>query len=713
MDVKRDILWRVYLCFIAMAAFGSLIIGKVFYIQQIEGDQWRALAEKQQQKVEKIEAERGSIFSEDGSILSTSLPFYDIYIDFGAEGLRKKDGKLFRQHLDSLSETLAKTFSDKPASGYKQLLQQGYARKDRYFLLRKNISFHQRKALYAHPLLKLGKNKSGFIAEVNSKRQNPFGLLANRTIGLYRQYVDGNGAIRNTNVGLEFTYDSLLRGEQGSRIVKYLSGGVYVPVEGSEVEPQPGKDIITTIDVNIQDIAENALHRMMVGNDCVNGTCIVMEVKTGKIKAIANLGLRDDGTYFEDLNYAMLSTEPGSTFKLATLMALLEDEKIKLGSQVDLEGGRWPINKRVVRDSKAHTLRNVSVKEAFERSSNVAMAKLVMGAYGSEPIQFIDHLKRFRLHQRSGIDLAGEPKPIINSPRSKTWSATSLPWMSFGYEVSVTPIQSLMLYNAIANDGAMMKPYLVNAVAANGLVEKAFSPEVLVKRIARPETIQLVKQCLEGVCHDSTGTATSIFEGAPYRVAGKTGTALVANAKRGYAEKIYQSSFAGYFPADNPAYSCIVVIRNKQGSKNFYGSLVAAPVFKEVADKLFALQNTTAGNENTSSVHADSSNGYYTASSADLKKVLHSLNWSYVDSSATKAWAGLTSLQGNKVMRARQFTGRTMPDVRGMGLKDALYLLESLKLHVIANGSGRVKDQSISPGMELNNVREVALSLNR
>ena len=631
MEVKRDILWRVYLCFLCIVAFSLIIIGRVIYIQNVEGRYWIAQAKEQQQRVVPIEAERGTIYSEDGSMLSTSIPFFDIYIDFGADGLREKNGKRFKDHVDSLAIRLSGFFKDQSSANYKRQLQVGYRKKNRYFLLKKNLSFEQYKVLRTFPLIRQGRNKSGFIAEVKSKRLNPFGLLANRTIGLSREFIDSEGKVKNTNVGLEKTYENLLKGESGSRLVRYLAGGIYVPVEGYEIEPENGSDIISTIDVNIQDIAENALLKMMNENECAFGTCIVMEVKTGKIKAIANLGRRANGTYWEDLNYAIRASEPGSTFKLATMLALLEDKHVTLTDRVNLEGGKWHVNRRTVYDSEHHGLQEVTVKEAFEHSSNVGMAKLTMNYYANNPLQFINHLKKLNFHQLSGLGLLGETSPIIKTPKSKTWSATSLPWMSFGYEVLVSPLQTLMLYNAVANEGKMLQPYLVSAIQKNGLVVQKKEPQILEQEICSEKTLKQLQECLFGVCNEEGGTGFNLFKGAPYKVAGKTGTALVANGNRGYADHIYQSSFAGYFPADSPQYSCIVVIKNKPYARKYYGALVAGPVFKEIADKLYAM-NSDKYDHSSYALGKDSSAYYYAGATDDLKTVMEELDMAYKDS---------------------------------------------------------------------------------
>jgi len=712
LEVKRDILWRVYLSFLGIVAFGLFILGKAVYIQRVQGDEWIAMAQKQQQRIIDIDADRGTIYSEDGSMLSTSIPFFDIYIDFGADGLREKEGKRFRENLDSLSIGLAGLFNDLGKEEYKRKLQQGFRKKDRYYLLKRNISFQQFKSLRALPLVRLGKNKSGFIAEVRNKRLNPFGLLANRTIGLSREFVGSDGATKNTNVGLEMTYDSVLKGETGKRLVRFIAGGVYVPVEGAEVEPEHGKDVITTLDVNIQDIAENALLNMMQENECVHGTCIVMEVKTGKIKAIANLGRNKDGDYWEDLNYAIQRSEPGSTFKLATMLALLEDRKVTLNSQVNLERGSWKVSNRTVYDSEQHGRELVTVKQAFEYSSNVGMAKLVMAHYANNPLGFINHLNRLHFNVKSGISLVGESYPAVKTPKSKTWSKTSLPWMSFGYEVLVSPLQTLMLYNSVANDGKMMKPYLVNSILRSGLVAQHFEPEVLEEAICSEATLKALKQSLEGVCSEIGGTGYKLFEGSLYKVAGKTGTALVANGNRGYSDHIYQSSFAGYFPADNPKYSCIVVIRNKPFAKKFYGAAVAGPVFKEVADKLYALDTKEHQVERGNKISVDSSHFYYAGNYQDMVQVMDVLKLGFIDSSRKSDYSRMYAVNYKPVINEQPVLRNQMPDVRGMGLKDALFLLEDIGLTVQVKGRGKVMAQSLAPGLAINKKQQVMLELN-
>lgn len=712
MEVKRDILWRVYLCFLGIVVFSLVILGRVFYIQQVQGKYWKDQANKQQQRFIEIDADRGTIYSEDGNMLSTSIPFFDIYVDFGADGLREKNGKRFKENIDSLAISLSSFFGDKSTASYKKELQNQYRNKNRYYLLKRNISFEQYKALRKFPLVRMGKNKSGFIAEVKNKRLNPYGLLANRTIGLSREFIDSDGKIKNLNVGLENTYDSILRGESGKKLVRYIAGGVYVPVDGYEIEPEQGKDVVTTLNVNIQDITENALLKMMIENECEHGTCIVMEVKTGKIKAIANLGKNEKGEYWEDLNYAIRASEPGSTFKLATMLALLEDNYAKLDSRVNLEKGVWQVSRRTVYDSERHGKTDVSLKQAFEYSSNVGMAKMVWTNYSKDPMKYINHLRKLRLHQHSGIDLVGETNPIVKTPKSKTWSATSLPWMSFGYEVLVSPLQTLMLYNTVANEGKMMKPYLVNEIKQGGITIKKNQPQVLEERICSDATLSQLQECLVGVCNEEGGTGYALFKNSPYKVAGKTGTALVANGKRGYADHIYQSSFAGYFPANDPKYSVIVVIKNKPFAKKFYGASVAGPVFREIADKLFALQAEEEKGTNPFITVPDSSSYYYAGLAPDLENILGKLEIPFKDSANKTDYKTISSVNYQPVMKSQEITKNNMPDVKGMGLKDVLFLLENKDVKVLAKGRGKVVAQSVTPGSPLAKGQTVTIELN-
>jgi cell division protein FtsI (penicillin-binding protein 3) len=706
MDIKRDILWRVYLVFILVMLVCVFIFGKAFYIQQVEGAYWKKLGTELHQESEIIEAQRGTIYSEGGEMLSTSIPQFDVFIDFRAKGLRENNGKRFRENIDSLTNGLAKLWPELAPSDYKRILQAAYKKSDPYFELRKKISYREYQQLMEMPLVKLGRNKSGFIPENRSIRLNPYQMLAFRTIGLARD---------SFKVGLEMTYDSVLRGRNGQRQIRKIAGGVGVPVdEALQIEPENGKDLVTTIDVFIQAVAENALMNMMVKNEAENGCAIVMETKTGKIKAIANLGRNaETGKYFENFNYAINATEPGSTFKLATMMALLEDKKVDLNQQINLEGGKWQIADRTVYDSEEHGRSNVTIQQAFELSSNVGMAKLMSMYYGNTPSQFIRQLSKMRMDSITGIDLRGEKNALIYKPGNRNWTGTTLPWMSFGYNLTATPLQILTLYNAVANNGRMMKPYLVNAIKEEGVTIKNISPFVLREKICSDNTLKKLKACLEGVCSAETGTAKSVFKNLPYTVAGKTGTSLVADGKVTYADKVYQTSFAGYFPADNPQYTCIVVIRNKPGALLYYGATVAAPVFKEIADRLYTTRVKNRATTPKLNVKADSSYFNWVGNKTDLFELMQSLQLKYTDSTAkADEYTNITSAYAKTIAGKRIVGLNTMPQLKGMGLKDAVYLCENLGLKTIIKGRGRVLNQSLIVGQKIAKGQVINIQLN-
>ena len=707
MDVKKDILWRVYLSFLGIVILGLFVIGKAFYIQQVQGDFWTKMDNNLHLKYLPVEAERGTIYSEDGNMLSTSVPVFDVYVDFAAEGLRAKDGEGFKDNIDTLSICLSNLFNDKTAQDYQKEMKLAYKNKDRYYLLKKKISFVQYKELRDFPLVKLGKNKSGFIVIAKDKRINPYVLLANRTIGLSRD----NAA----NVGLEQRYDSLLKGKTGQQLVRYMAGA-YMPVDGMEVDPENGKDVISTLDTYIQDVTESALMRMMVGNNSLHGTAIVMETATGKIKAIANLGKQPDGTYTEDLNYGIgKATEPGSIFKLATIMSLMEDKYVTMNSVVDCEGGKKNFYGLTIRDSHLGA-GALTVKDAFERSSNVAFAKLADQYYHSQPSKFIDHLHRYRLDTLTGIDItASSGKPTIKKPTNRSWANTTIPYMAHGYEELVTPLHMLMLYNAVANNGKMMKPYLVSAIKQYGVEVKTMKPEVLVEKVCSDETLAQLKECLLSVVEGEHGTARSIKDSA-YQIAGKTGTAVTALDNRGYnkGNKIYQASFIGYFPASQPKYTMAVVIQNSRESKKIYGADVSGTVFKEISDRLYGSYLSTK--KYITENKPDSNLYNYFGMKSELSSIFTSLNLTYTDSGTSGYWRSAQIKNNAGILNtpsvSNSTSGSVTPNVVGMGLKDAVYLLENKGLKVTVTGRGKVMNQSLTAGTNFNKNQNIALILN-
>ena len=698
-----------------------MVLGRAIYIQTAQGSYWRGMGDSLHLKYLPINAERGTIYSEDGNMLSTSVPIFDIYVDFGADALREKDGKRFKDNVDSLGICLANLFGDKTSTEYQKELKFAYKNDERYYLLKRKISFEEYKELRNFPLVRQGRNKSGFIIDPRDKRINPYVLLANRTIGLSR--LDST-----KNVGLERTYDSLLKGTTGQRLMRYTAGA-YMPVEGAELDPVNGKDIITTLDTYMQDVAENALMKMLVGNNSLHGTAIVMETATGKIKAIANLGQEmypdgvtpkkdenGNGIYTEDLNYGIAkATEPGSIFKLATLLSLLEDKYVTINTPVDCEGGVKYFSGLRIKDSHLGT-GVISVKDAFARSSNVAFAKLATQYYQDQPTKFTDHLDHFRLNKMTGIDIvASSGKPTIKTPKNRSWSKTTIPFMAHGYEELVTPLHMLMLYNAVANNGKMMKPYLVNAVRDYGVDVKTFQPVVLVDKIASDETLAQAKECLKAVVDSAHGTGHKILFDTSYAIAGKTGTAVTALDNKGYnkGNKIYQASFIGFFPAEKPIYTMAIVIQNSNQSKLIYGADVSGTVFKEISDHIYARFISKSALKNN--LTSDTTLYNYYGEKNDWSSIFSYLNIPYQDSSMTGLWrtAGLKNNAAGLSIPTQEITAVSVtPDVKGMGLKDAVYLLENKGFKTVVSGKGRVVNQSITAGTNFSKGQKIILMLN-
>ncbi len=699
----------MYLCFIGIVVLAVLVMGKATIIQRVQGEHWRSMSDSMHQKIVELKAERGTIFSEDGQMLSTSLPQFDIYMDFMADGLREKDGKIYKQYIDSFAMRMADYYGDKSAKEYRKEFDNAYKKGSRYYSLKKKISFEDYKALREFPLIKLGKNKSGIIVEETSKRIAPFGLLANRTIGLSREYVNSDGKMKKMNVGLEMSYDSLLDGQNGKRVVRFIRGGA-VPVEGFQVEPENGKDIYTTIDVNIQDVTEMALLKMVQQVQAQYGTAIVMETKTGKIKAIANLGrTAKDTAYWERDNYALRVTEPGSTIKLVTFLAALDKGTSKSGDLFDVGGsGRMQVGPRIITDAHVMNPTVMTVEQLIAHSSNVGLGKMALKGFGSQPTEFKEYLEKYHLNTKSTIDLASVPNPRIAPLAKDHGGLMNLLTMSFGYALQVSPMQMLTLYNAIANNGVMVSPYLVNSVKNKGVLVKQMHPRILEEEICKPATLEAAKKALKLTITEGSGK--KVFKDMPFMIAGKTGTARIADEGISYGHGIYQASFVGYFPEENPQYSCIVLLRTRAGSGLYYGGQLAAPVFREIATKVYSMyvdRKTPKGYEGT----VDSTSYFYAGSANAIKNVMSMLNIPFVDSIQQSQWVNMYAKNYKPVLKNNLVKDKLMPNVRGMGLRDAIRLLEPMGLRVSVSGNGKVSGQSIAAGSPFAKGQVVTLSL--
>jgi cell division protein FtsI (penicillin-binding protein 3) len=690
-NIKRSIVLRVRVVFILVALAACAIPYKIAVVQVKEGEKWRAKAEQVNFQYREVPATRGNIYAADGSLLATSLPFYRVAFD----PTMAKDSK-FKSGIDSLARNLAAFYKDKSATAYKRMIQDARGDKKRFLILnRKQIGYQDMQKMMAWPIFREGRLGGGVIFEKVEKRYRPFNSLASRTVGFLNE--DNYGA------GIEYSFNNYLKGKDGKALFQRLAGGIWKPVfDAEDIKPDNGYDVFTTLDVNIQDVAETALRRQLTDRSAAFGSVIVMEVKTGHIKAMSNLQRNKSGIgYSESYNYAVGdigNTEPGSTFKLVSMLALLEENKISLNEKIETGNGAHRFYNQTMYDAKNGGYGTITIREAFEKSSNVAISKLVDMHFGSSPSKFMSYMNKTGIAEPFDLQLAGEGKPFFKKPGSKTWYGTSLPWISIGYESKVNPIHTLALYNAVANNGVMMKPLFVKGVGrGNTLVEK-FEPQVLRKQIASEKTVKLLQELLEGVV--LRGTARNI-QNNNYKIAGKTGTAQkIVNGK--YTETYY-TSFAGYFPADRPKYSMIIVIDSPKGIAA-YGGDVSAPVFKEIADRIYALDIELNPMDQSRIFPAENQTvkmPYITAGKGEeIQGIFDQLGIS-VKSPATDDWVKVGLVSESFEVKINETGKPVVPDVSGMPLRDALFVLENKGLKVNYSGKGRVVEQSLVPGTQL------------
>lgn len=683
MNIKRSILLRVRVAFLFAVIFAIAIVGKIAHIQFVEGEEWEAMGERISFDYKRVKATRGNIYSDNGSLLATSLPFYKVAFD---ATLPKEE--IFEKGVDSLALNLSRFFKDKSKTQYKRMLLDARASGKQYIILnRKRVDYQEKKMMMKWPIFREGRLRGGTIFEKVDIRYHPFSNLSGRTIG----YVNEN----DKGVGLEYSFNEPLGGQDGYAYYQKIAGGVWKPIfDANNVKAVNGLDIQTTLDINLQDVAETALHKAMMQHNAADGLVVVMEVKTGAVKAISNLSSDGNGNFREKFNFAVGRVfEPGSTFKLVTMMALLEDSPVQLSDSIDTGNGEFNFYNKTVRDHEENGLGVISVQEAFEHSSNVAMAKLLDKHFGLRPQKFVDYIDRLNLSQPLGLQIVGEAIPKIKRPGQKGWSGISLPWMAYGYGFEITPLHTLALYNAVANDGVMIKPVFVKSVKRADEEEDAFETQVLNNKICSSKTLDKLKLLLEGVVEH--GTAKNI-KGTHYRIAGKTGTAQILENGR-YSKK-YITSFVGYFPAHAPKYSAIVLIKNPRGWYQ-YGSSVAAPVFKEIADNIYARDINLHGPMDVKKFAVHNTLPVIRAGNQhELTVLCNSLGISN-HSQTEEEWVKSTTNGGGGVNWKKAINGRDIvPDVTGMTFRDALYLLENSGLRVSYEGKGRVIKQSMSPG---------------
>ncbi len=661
---EKNILNRLYFIAGCMFIFAVAVVVQLLNIQIVDGDKYNQLAEENTFRNFKIPANRGNLYDTNGNLLATSIPKYDIRFD--AVTVTDKN---FEDNVVPLAKELSKMFG-KSESQWSQDLRTARANKHRYFFIARNLGYSQFLKVKSFPMFNLGTYKGGMIVEQRTVREHPLGVMAARTVGYDRQ--DDQGYY--TRVGLEGAFSPFLEGTDGHRLKQKIAKGQWKPIsDNNEVEPKDGYDVISTIDVNIQDIAHHALLAQLEKYEADHGTVVVMETETGEIKAISNLGRTSKGTYFEKLNYAVGEThEPGSTFKLMAMVVALEDKVIDTSTVVDTENGIMRIRRNYVRDSKHGGYGKISAGRAFEVSSNVGIVKLIYENYKDNPQKFIDGLDRMNLNEQLGISIKGEGKPSIPRPGDKSWSAISLPWMAYGYgSIQITPLQTLTFYNAIANNGVMVKPRFIKEIKEWDKVIVKNELEVINPKIASQETVDKVQAMLKNVVEK--GTAKSLYS-PNFSMAGKTGTAQTEYWKEGWASnRQYISSFVGYFPAEDPKYTSIVIIHKPNNKMGYYGADVSGPVFKRIAQKIYT--DTPMEDE---------------IESLDIENEVISNDF-------------------ERFYTAAQNDKHLMPDVKGMPVMDAISLLENMKLKVKVKGNGVVKNQSIPPGQKIKNNQQVDL----
>ncbi len=694
---NKESLIRLYSVYFFVLFMGLAIIVQIFYLQIFKGEQLKSDANKQIFNSKKVLAPRGNIYA--SNVLKTSLalsvPRYKVFVDLVT--IRNED---FNENISDLSDSLYVLLARKTSDQWKLELKNQRLDSNRYFFIAKGLRNDQIERLKRFPIFNLGKYRGGCIILKSNQRVKPYGMLANRTVG----YAVENDGKKPILVGIEGAFNEYLKGQNGQMLMEKIRGNEWKPVDDElSIEPVPGSDVYTSIDVNIQDVAESALLKQLREQKAQKGCAVLMEVKTGFVKAIANLSFDPKTeTYFEAQNHAVgLASEPGSTFKLASLLVALEQGKVKITDSVDMTG-RYEFYDNYLTDGGKVYGRN-TIKDAFEKSSNV-ISQIIYDNYKKEPQEFIDGLKEIGIHQKLGLSILGEGVPLIKESSDPTFTGITLPWMSIGYELKMTPLQTLALYNAVANEGTLLQPQFVKYIKKGSEVQKEYKPRILNASICSKATLSDLKLMLEGVVE--RGTAKNI-KARGFSIAGKTGTSKIAQGSKGYGNK-YQASFCGYFPSKDPVYSCIVVVQGP--TKNIFGSVVSGTVFKEIADKVYAQEF-----QKENIVLKDTLNQYpYSRSGDKMSFLVASENMRIpVEDLTNKSNKWISTRTGEDAIKIiNKMTQKGLvPNVVGMGLIDATYMLEKFGLFVQPVGSGVIREQSIKAGLRINKGQKIILQL--
>ena len=700
-DPRTDTLLKTYLVYILVMVFGIAIIAKIIMVQTKDNSDLLERAEEREYRVRTLEASRGNIFSADGQLMATSIPLYDVFFDYKAV-----DSAFFAQNIDSLCGQMANLFPKRNAAQWKAFFAEGKAKRNRHYKIALNITQTELRQMQQFVIFNRGLYKGGIITEKKIRRDHPYKELASLMLGMANEE-------KGYYFGLEGAYNDYLKGQNGQQLVRRIHHGDWIPVNSEQdVDAKNGDDVYTSFDIKLQDIVESALNNTLTINKAEQGCAILMDVETGYVRALANLRLNHEtGKYEESYNVALAERyEPGSVFKIASMVVLLNHkEDTKLTDLVNIGTGPIKFSNRVMKDDHSFAKGGIcTVQEVIEQSSNKGTAVLITKNFAAHPEKYVDGLYALGLNKKIGTGIVGEAQPVIKHPNDKTkdgrklWSNVSLPWMSIGYEVNVTPMQLLMLYNAIANGGRMMKPQFVTEIRRGNQVIEQYDPVVLNEHIASPESIKKLQTMLEGVA--IRGTAKRQFADCVVGVAGKTGTAQYYDRVMGYAyhepgigRKLYNTTFVGYFPTDKPRYSCIVMVSRARGAKWAAGG-VSAPGFREIAEKVYAMRIGTQEDDSII-MKTESQMGPVLTRHEKEASYLNSIDKNFNDFAINSDWVTVERNEDGKIsIREAKLSNNRVPNVIGMDITDAVYLLDNMGLKTEFTGQGTVKEQSLHPG---------------
>ncbi|MBR3492865.1 MAG: transpeptidase family protein [Bacteroidales bacterium] len=715
-DPKTETLLKTYLVYILVLVFGVAIIAKIILVQTKDNKELLERAEQREYRVRTLEASRGNIFSADGQLMAISIPLYDVFFDYKAV-----DSVFLAENIDSLCRQMAGLFPKRNAAQWKAFFAEGKAKKNRHYRIALNITQTELRQMEQFVIFNRGIYKGGIITEKKIRRDHPYKELASLMLGMANEE-------KGYYFGIEGAYNDFLKGQNGKQLVRRIHHGDWMPVNSEDdIDAKNGDDVYTTFDIKLQDVVESALNNTLVTNKAEQGCAILMDVETGYVKALANLRLNHEtGVYEESYNVALTERyEPGSVFKIASMVVLLNHkENTQLTDLVNIGTGPIKFSNRTMKDDHSFAKGGIcTVQEVIEQSSNKGTAVLITKNFAAHPEKYVEGLYALGLNKKIGTGIKGEAEPVIKHPDDKTkdgrklWSNVSLPWMSIGYEVNVTPMQLLMLYNAIANGGRMMKPQFVTEIRRGNQTIEKYDPIVLNEHIASPESIEKLQTMLEGVA--IRGTAKRQFADCIVNVAGKTGTAQYYDKVQGYAyhepglgRKLYNTTFVGYFPADKPRYSCIVMVSRARGAKWAAGG-VSAPGFREIAEKVYAMR-IGVQEDDSLTITPEYGMGPVLARHEKEANYLNGIAKNYNDFAINGDWVTVESNESGQIsIREAQLANNIVPNVVGMDITDAVYLLENMGIRTEFAGQGTVKEQSLHPGDTLKTNPVIHLKLEK